>query len=103
MGKFIGTIAAIIIILSLLIIGGTYTLVGVGINAVVDEADNTKELKEELIGSKTIVNSDTLIITEFTWHDKSVSGYLTSDKELNKKITISVEFAKKNLIENERN
>ena len=87
--------------IAIAIIVGGYFLIGVGVTAVVGETDRVKEEKTELIGTKTLISTDTLIITEYTWLDNTVSGYLTTDEKLENKVTVSVEFAKKNKIEDE--
>ena len=95
MKKIIG----IFIGMCLIIIMGYWLIIGVVVNfvgnAIVDEKDNTKALKEELIGERILINNDTLIITEFTYIG-GIEGQFTNGKPLT--INVSVEFAKKNLI-----
>ena len=93
MKKIIG----IFIGLCLLIILGYWIIIGIVVNAVVDEKDKVGMLKEELIGEKFVINNDTLIITDFIYNPTG-SKVTAIGNNITVKFTVDVTFAKKNLI-----
>ena len=98
MGRFIRTAAVMIIVFAMLITAAYYLLIGAGIGAIVNEVDNAEALKKELIGEKTIINNDTLMITEFTYNPTGSKVTVIGKKEPFK---VDAAFAKKNLIKKE--
>lgn len=82
--------------MALLVVFAYYLLIGIGINAIVDEVDDTEALKTELVGEKVIFNNDTLTITEFHYNPTgSKISAVDNDKNV---VKIDAAFAKKNLL-----
>ena len=94
--KFFKVVFGVMFVMALLVGLGYYLLIGIGINAIVDETDDTQALKTELIGEKIIISNDTLMITEFHYNPLgSTVSAIDSDKNT---VRIDVTFAQKNKI-----
>lgn len=88
------------IVMIILIIASYFAIINIIINAVIDEKEIANTIKSELIGEKIIVNNDTLIITEFIYNPWG-SKVTAVGNNFTPKITVDVEFAKKNLIKDD--
>jgi hypothetical protein len=83
-----------IIILYWFVIGFAVKIVA---DAISDETENVKAIKEVLIGEKVIINNDTLVITEFIYdpiNGNKLKGIFSDGATL----SVDINFVKKNLI-----